>query len=580
MTSVFANNAYSALAANITTSTTAIVLSTGEGARFPAPTGSDYFYVTFIDTANNLEIAKCTSRAIDTLTVVRAQEGTTATAYAVGDRVEQRVTAAGLTDIITAAATSATNAATSETNAATSATGAATSETNAATSETNAATSETNAATSETNAATSETNAAASAASAANNANAAGTSTTSVAIAVASKSFTTQTGKFFEVGQWLLITSDADGANYMHGQSTAYDTATGALTVNVVDIGGSGTFTDWTIRLSGTRGAVGATGQPQWQGSWLTATAYVVNDSVYEDGSSYICLVDHTSGVFADDLTALDWELMAQKGIGDVNGPSSSTDLSLSLYSGTTGKLLQDGPVLGTAGQVMTSGGAGVAPSFQTPAVALLPANNLSDVVSAPTSINNLVAPGVSGNVMTSNGTNWTSAAGGGGAWSVKSNGTFSAVANFDFTAITKTTKIILTNMTGSTNAVLNAQTSSDGGTTFDGGATDYVYTTQYYTSGATNSIIASAGTTYINLGTGGISSTTDNDSTLIVVIGNPSSATKNTVIGSNEYQTGSTVTTFSEGGGARLSAAIVDAMRIYPSAGTMSGSYVVMELN
>lgn len=99
-----------------------------------------------------------------------------------------------------------------------------------------------------------------SAASAASNASAAGTSTSSVAISTGPKNFTTQADKFFEPGTWLLITSDAAPANFMHGQSTAYDSGTGALSVNVINIGGVGTLADWTIRLSGTQGALGDTG--------------------------------------------------------------------------------------------------------------------------------------------------------------------------------------------------------------------------------------------------------------------------------------------------------------------------------
>ncbi len=115
-----------------------------------------------------------------------------------------------------------------------------------------ALTSELAAAASETAAAASETAAAAYAT------KLSGTSATSVAIATGSKSFTTQANKFFTVGNFLLIASDANEANYMHGQVTAYSGT--SLTVNVTDIGGSGTNTDWIITLSGTRGAAGATG--------------------------------------------------------------------------------------------------------------------------------------------------------------------------------------------------------------------------------------------------------------------------------------------------------------------------------
>jgi hypothetical protein len=91
---LFSNNASGALASSITTSSTTITLTTGAGAQFPAITGSNYFYATLTDSSNNLEIVKVTARASDVLTVVRAQEGTTARAYAAADKLELRVTAA------------------------------------------------------------------------------------------------------------------------------------------------------------------------------------------------------------------------------------------------------------------------------------------------------------------------------------------------------------------------------------------------------------------------------------------------------------------------------------------------------
>ena len=97
MTALFKNNAFSTLDSGISDVATSIALSSGDGAKFPSPTGTEYFYATLIDTSNNLEIVKCTSRSTDTLTVVREQEGTTKRAYSAGDRIEMRLTAAGLT---------------------------------------------------------------------------------------------------------------------------------------------------------------------------------------------------------------------------------------------------------------------------------------------------------------------------------------------------------------------------------------------------------------------------------------------------------------------------------------------------
>lgn len=77
----------------------------------------------------------------------------------------------------------------------------------------------------------------------------AATSTTSLAIGTGSKSLTIQTGKGFQIGQSVRIASTSTPANYMDGQVTAHDSGTGALTVNVATVGGSGTIASWTISI-------------------------------------------------------------------------------------------------------------------------------------------------------------------------------------------------------------------------------------------------------------------------------------------------------------------------------------------
>jgi len=156
-------------------------------------------------------------------------------------------TAAGLSE--TNAGNSATAAGISETNAGNSETAAGISATNAATSETNAGNSETAAGISETNAANSEVAAAASAA------QLEGTSTNASTIGLGTKIFTTQAGKFFEPGTSLLVSSDADPSNFMFGVVTAYSGT--LLSINITAIGGSGIFSDWTIRVSGVQGVAG-----------------------------------------------------------------------------------------------------------------------------------------------------------------------------------------------------------------------------------------------------------------------------------------------------------------------------------
>lgn len=96
---LFSNNAYSTLASGITNSATSMTVATGEGVRFPTPSGGDHFYCTLIDTSNNMEIVKVTAVSTDTFTIVRAQDGTSARAFSASDRVELRPTAAALEEI-------------------------------------------------------------------------------------------------------------------------------------------------------------------------------------------------------------------------------------------------------------------------------------------------------------------------------------------------------------------------------------------------------------------------------------------------------------------------------------------------
>ena len=97
-----ANNAYGTLNAGISNVATTLVLNSGEGSRFPTLSAGDYFYATLIDTSNNLEIVKVTASATDTLTIVRAQDNTTARAFSANDRFELRPTAALFNELILA----------------------------------------------------------------------------------------------------------------------------------------------------------------------------------------------------------------------------------------------------------------------------------------------------------------------------------------------------------------------------------------------------------------------------------------------------------------------------------------------
>ena len=102
------------------------------------------------------------------------------------------------------------------------------------------------------NANTSAIAAAASAVSAVNAPGASGTSATSLTLGAATQTFTTQTGKTWVVGQPVSIArTSAPGASVMYGTITAYDAGTGAMSVLTGSFTGTGTFTDWTVALTG-----------------------------------------------------------------------------------------------------------------------------------------------------------------------------------------------------------------------------------------------------------------------------------------------------------------------------------------
>lgn len=90
---LFTNNPSSLLASGITNVATTLSLTPGTGPLFPSPGAGQIAVATVEDTLGNIEIMWVTGRSSDTLTVTRAQEGTTGLAFSSGSRVELRVTA-------------------------------------------------------------------------------------------------------------------------------------------------------------------------------------------------------------------------------------------------------------------------------------------------------------------------------------------------------------------------------------------------------------------------------------------------------------------------------------------------------
>lgn len=130
----------------------------------------------------------------------------------------------------------------------------------------------------------------------------------------------------------------------------------------------------WVTRTGAIASVAGIT---NWKGAWVTSTSYNVGDGVSQSGSSYVCILAHTSGAASQPgiggSWATYWNVIASKGDP---GPTGAT--------GPTGPQGPQGP---------TGSGTGD----------MLRANNLSDVLSASTSRTNIGAAPLASPTFTTN---------------------------------------------------------------------------------------------------------------------------------------------------------------------------------
>lgn len=98
------------------------------------------------------------------------------------------------------------------------------------------------------------------AASAANSPGTSASSTSSVSIGIGTKTFTIETGKDFSIGQNVVIAYTLEPTTkQMSGKIKSYNDTTGELQVDILDPDaiGTGTYANWTISLSGSKGVPG-----------------------------------------------------------------------------------------------------------------------------------------------------------------------------------------------------------------------------------------------------------------------------------------------------------------------------------
>jgi hypothetical protein len=97
---LFKDNVSTVLASSLSSTATTCVVATGTGADFPTPSSGQQLAVTIEDVMGNIEVVYCTGITGDTLTIVRAREGTTAQNFASGSYVEMRVTSGILSSFL------------------------------------------------------------------------------------------------------------------------------------------------------------------------------------------------------------------------------------------------------------------------------------------------------------------------------------------------------------------------------------------------------------------------------------------------------------------------------------------------
>lgn len=136
----------------------------------------------------------------------------------------------------------------------------------------------------------------------------------------------------FSVGQLNDAFTKIDNAfeNTLSLDGSTPNAMNADLDMNGNDIINVGTLSGTSIDVEeATIGGKLFTGTITWRSDWLTATSYQNLDVVRYNGNLYICLEEHTSGVFATDLSSSKWEIFVEAtGGGGGGGVTDHGDLT------------------------------------------------------------------------------------------------------------------------------------------------------------------------------------------------------------------------------------------------------------
>lgn len=170
------------------------------------------------------------------------------------------------------------------------------------------------------------------------------TSVTSNSIGVGSKVFATAGLLRWAAGMYVTVArTSAPTASNMYGQVTAYNAFTSQVTINITNVVGSGTFTDWTIAIAppglaafsftgATTIAVNSTSDALRVTQTGTGNALVVEDSANPDATPFVIDTDGNVGIGAVPL----YKLYVKNGYS-VIGAHNTTTIPNSNTSGGVG---------------------------------------------------------------------------------------------------------------------------------------------------------------------------------------------------------------------------------------------------
>jgi len=163
-----------------------------------------------------------------------------------------------------------------------------------------------------------------------------GTSASSITMAIAVVSLTTQAGLAYVVGSYVRILRDGIPNTYMEGEVTYYSGT--LMQVDVAEMVGTGTYSAWNLTLIGEKGATGATGATGAAGAAATIAVGTVtlgpeesDPEVTNSGTSSDAVFDFTIPAGASGRTGPGYLVYSStsRTIGVANG------VDFSILSGT-----------------------------------------------------------------------------------------------------------------------------------------------------------------------------------------------------------------------------------------------------